>query len=184
MPTRAAAQSAVTPSCGQADHRCGLVLSPMVTETTWFAASGRNRMMSQRQSLGSACSRTGMMNSAAITIEIVPAVCRTIAPSPNAMSATSVTNSAQPTIATSTVDGWITSMPEKTTLEWTHPGGNGPLPLVPPPPAPCCRQTTFAFCGILTEWNSEALTPLDDSSAWPTKNAMNDVMSETTSVTD
>ena len=27
----------------------------------------------------------------------------------------------------------------------------------------------------MTEWNSEALTPLDDSSAWPTKNTMNEL---------
>ena len=51
-------------------------------------------------------------------------------------------------------------------------------------PAPGCGQVTFAFCGIVTEWNSEALTPLDDSSAWPTKNAMNDVTRETMSVSD
>ena len=73
--------------------------------------------------------------------------------------------------------GEITSVPENTTL---HPGGNPP----PPPPAPCCGQVTFAFCGIVTEWNSEALTPLEDSSAWPTKNAMNDVTSETMSTSD
>lgn len=68
-------------------------------------------------------------------------------------------------------------MPENTTL---HPGGNPP----PPPPKAFCGQVTFAFCGIVTEWNSEALTPLDDSSAWPMKNAMNDVTRETMSVSD
>ena len=60
-----------------------------------------------------------------------------------------------------------------------HPGGNPP-----PPPWPGRGQFTFAFCGIVTVWNSEALTPLADSSAWPTKNAMNDVTSETMSVSD
>jgi len=45
---------------------------------------------------------------------------------PNAMIATSVTNSAQPMIARSTVVGEITSVPENTTL---HPGGNPPPPL-------------------------------------------------------
>ena len=53
-----------------------------------------------------------MMNSRPITVAIAPAVCLTIAPMPNARIATSVTNSAQPMIASSTVDGWITSMPE------------------------------------------------------------------------
>ena len=32
-------------------------------------------------------------------------------------------------------------------------------------------------------WNSEALTPVPDSTAWPTKNATNDVTSETTRAT-
>ncbi len=45
------------------------------------------------------------MNSSAITIAIAPAVCRTIEPTPNAISATIVTNSAVPMIAASTVDG-------------------------------------------------------------------------------
>src|ERR1700678_2812601 len=152
MTTRATAPSAVTPSCGQADHRCGLALPGMVTETTWLAASGRNRMMSQRQLLGSACSRTGMMNSAAIAIAIAAAVCRTIAPKPNARIATSVTNSAQPMIASSTVDGGITSVPENCTVQ---PGGS------PPPPLPGPGQFTLAFCGIVTVWNREALTPLE-----------------------
>jgi hypothetical protein len=86
-----------------------------------------------------------------------------------------VTNSAQPMIAKSTVDGEITSVPESCTLQ---PGGT------PPPPPTPAGQVTFAFCGILTEWNSEALTPLDDSSAWPRKNAANDVTREMTSVSD
>ena len=80
-------------------------------------------------------------------------------------------DSAQPMIAISTVDGEITSTPENTTL---HPGSN---PRPPPPGPGPCGQLTFAFSGIVTEWNSEALTPWPDSSAWPTKNAMNEVMS-------
>ena len=51
-------------------------------------------------------------------------------------------------------------------------------------PLPGPGQFTLAFCGIVTVWNREALTPLEDSSAWPTKNAMNDVTSETTRVSD
>ena len=84
-----------------------LAVRPIVTETTWLAASGSHRMMSLCHSVGSVFSRIGMMNIRAITIAIVPAVCRTIEPTPYAISATSVTNSAVPMIAASTVDGWI-----------------------------------------------------------------------------
>src|SRR6516162_11046220 len=41
----------------------------------------------------------------------------------------------------------------------------------------------LTFLGIVTEWNSEALTPEPDMAAWPTKNATNEVISETTRVT-
>ncbi len=37
--------------------------------------------------------------------------------------------------------------------------------------------------GIVVEWNSDALTPVPDSSAWPTKKDRNDVTTETTRVT-
>ena len=123
------------------------------------------------------------MNISAITIAIVPAVCRTIEPTPNAISATIVTNRAVPMIAVSTVDAVITSVPEKVTVRWPQPGpGPGPLPsetLPPPPPT----QFTIALAGIVTVWKSEAATPLPDSIAWPTKNATNAVTTEITSVT-
>src|ERR1700733_5588674 len=180
MPTRTTAHSAVTPSCGQADHRCWTG-PPTVTDTTWFAASGRNRMRSKCQLSGSVCSRIGTMNISAITIAIVPAVCRTIEPTPNAISATIVTNSAVPMIAVSTSDAVITSVPEKVTVRWPQPGP-APGPLFLPPPGP--MQFTIALAGIVTVWNSEAATPLPDSIAWPAKNAMNEVTSEITSVTD
>ena len=66
-------------------------------------------------------------------------------------------------------------MPENCTVQ------SGPGPPGPPWPG---GQFTFAFCGMVTVWNSEALTPLPDSRAWPTKNAMNETMSETMSVSD
>src|SRR5580700_9372354 len=178
MPTRAAAHSAVTPSCGQADHRCGLVLLLMVTETTWLAASGRNRMMSKCQLLGSAFSRIGMMNITAITIAIAPAVCRTSAPTPYAMSATRVTNSTVPMIAASTVDGWMVSQLVTTRLPpRVHRNCDGPT-------WTRCRHFIAPFPGILAVWNSEALTPVDAYTAWTAKNAANAVISEVTSVTD
>ena len=86
-----------------------------------------------------------MMNSRAITIAIAPAVCRTIEPTPYAISATIVTNSAVPMIAVSTVDGLMTSVPKKVAVH-----GPGPL------------QVMFALAGIVTVWNSEALIPLDE----------------------
>src|SRR5215469_1442441 len=152
----------VTPNCGHADHRCGLVW-PTVTESTRPAASGKNRTMSQRHVSGRSCTMTGMTNIRPIAEVIAPAVCLMIAPRPNAISATTVTNSAVPMIAVSTVPGEITMVPLNVTLPagpfWT------------------------AFAGIVTEWNSEALTPEPDMAAWPTKNAMNEVTSETTRVT-
>ena len=123
-------------------------------------------MMSQRQSFGSVCSRIGTMNSSAITIAIVPAVCRTIEPTPNAISATIVTNSAVPMIAVSTVDAVITSVPEKvvTRCRCSPDPGRGPLAVRDRPPPPP-TQFMIALAGIVTVWNSEALTPLDDSIA-------------------
>src|ERR1700722_3392258 len=160
------------PSCGQADHRWPGPLPAIVVETTWLAASGRNRMMSKRQLSGSVCSRIGTMNRNAMTIAIVPAVCRTIEPTPNAIRATIVTNSAVPMIAVSTVDAVITSVPENVAMQ-----------LPGPEPGPPPVQFTLALAGIVTVWKSEAATPLPDSIAWPTKNAMNAVTSEITSVT-
>jgi hypothetical protein len=86
------------------------------------------------------------------------------------MTATSVTYSAVLMIATSTVDGWITSMPEKIAVQF------GPLPGLG-------WQVTLALAGIVTGWNSDAATPLPDSIAWPAKNATNEVTSEITRVT-
>ncbi len=113
-------------------------------------------------------------------IAIAPAVCRTIDPTPKAISATSVTYSAVPMIATSTVDGWITSVPEKVVTRC--PLQPGPLPSGAEP-APPPTQLVIAWAGIVTVWNSEAATPLPDSIAWPAKNARNEVTSEITSVT-
>ena len=55
----------------------------------------------------------GSTNIRPITEVIAPAVCLMIAPRPNAISATAVTNSAVPTIAVSTVPGEITIVPKK-----------------------------------------------------------------------
>ena len=59
-----------------------MLAGPTVTETTRLAASGRNRMMSQRQSSGSKPSTIGITNTSATMIAIAPAVCRTIEPTP------------------------------------------------------------------------------------------------------
>src|SRR6516164_2724683 len=148
----------VTPNCGHADHRCGFCWST-VTESTRPAELGKNRMMSQRQVSGRSCTMIGMTNIRPIAEVIAPAVCLMIAPRPNAISATTVTNSAVPMIAVSTVPGEITMVPLNVTLPagpfWT------------------------AFAGMVTEWNSEALTPEPDMAAWPTKNAVNEVIIET-----
>ena len=53
----------------------------------------------------------GSTNIRPIAEVIAPAVCRMIAPRPKAISATTVTNSAVPMIAASTVAGVITSVP-------------------------------------------------------------------------
>ena len=42
----------------------------------------------------------------------------------------------------------------------------------------------LTFAGIVTLWNSDPATPEPDSVAEPTKNAMNEVTRETTSVTE
>src|SRR6516164_8858237 len=152
----------VTPNCGHADHRCGFCW-PTVTESTRPAASGKNRMTSQRQVFGRSCTMTGMTNIRPIAEVIAPAVCLMIAPRPNAISATTVTNSAVPMIAVSTVPGEITMVPLNVTL----------------PVGPFWN----AFAGIVMEWSNEALTPEPDMAAWPTKNAMNEVISEMTRAT-
>ena len=66
----------------------------MVTESTRPAASGKNRMMSQRQVSGRTWMMIGSTNIRPIAEVIAPAVCLMIAPRPNAISATAVTNSA------------------------------------------------------------------------------------------
>ena len=55
----------------------------------------------------------GSTNIRPIAEVIAPAVCLMIAPRANAISATAVTNSAQPMIAVSTVPGEITMVPRK-----------------------------------------------------------------------
>src|SRR5271165_1871247 len=143
----------------------------MVTESTRPAASGKNRMMSQRQLSGRIWMMIGSTNSRPIVEVIAPAVCLMIAPRPNAISAAAVTNSAQPMTAVSTVPGEITMVPKNFTMG---------APLLPGPPWGGLMLTP---CGIVTEWNSEALTPEPDMAAWPTKNETNEVTSETISVT-
>ena len=62
-------------------------------------------MMSQRQVSGRIWMMIDSTNSRPITELIAPAVCRMIAPRPKAISATTVTNSAEPMIAMSTWPG-------------------------------------------------------------------------------
>jgi len=86
----------------------------MVFDSTRPAASGKNRMTSQRQVSGRATwMMIGSTNIRPITEVIAPAVCRMIEPRANAISATTVTNSAEPMIAVSTVLGEITIVPMK-----------------------------------------------------------------------
>src|ERR1700757_669782 len=87
----------------------------MVTEITRPAASGKNRMMSQRQVFGRTWTMIGTTNIRPITEVIAPAVCLMIAPRPNAISATTVTNSADPMMAVSTVSEEITVVPRNDT---------------------------------------------------------------------
>src|SRR5215470_9667794 len=134
----------------------------MVTESTRPAASGKNRMMSQRHVSGRICTMIGSTNNRPNAAVIAPAVCLMIAPRPNAISAATVTNSAQPMIAVSTVPGEITMVPMNVTLF----GG-----------------VIITSRGTVTEWNSEALTPEPDMAAWPTKNETNEVTNETIRVT-
>jgi len=67
----------------------------------------------------------------AITVQIAPAVCLMIAPTPNAISATIVTNSAQPMTAVSTVEAEATRWP------WYVTAGG---PFGPPGPGPPSRS--------------------------------------------
>ena len=94
------------------------------------------------------------MNRKAITIVIVLAVCLTIEPTPYAISATIVTNSAVPMIAVSTVEAVITSMPEKVAVQLPGP------PLPGPPPV----QFTLALAGIVTVWKSRRRRPCPTAS--------------------
>src|SRR5512142_2226146 len=160
VPTTTTAQITVTRNCGHADHRCGFA-GPTVTESTRPAASGKNRTMSQRQLLGRSWMRTGSTNIRPMAEVIAPAVCRMIAPRPKAISVTTVTNTAVPITAASTVPGEIVAVPWNVTV-------GGPLP--GPPAAPFTR----APAGTVIEWNSDALTPEPDIAAWPTKNAINE----------
>src|SRR5487761_1571197 len=113
-------------------------------------------MMSQRQLLGRSWMMIGSTNIRPIVEVIAPAVCLMIAPRPYAISA---------------APGEIRSVPLNVTM-------GGPLP------GPPAGGLTLAFAGIVMEWNSEAPTPEPDIAAWPTKNEMNDVTSETTRVTE
>src|SRR5690242_1773377 len=166
-PTRTTAQIAVTRNCGHADHRCGLD-GPTVTESTRPAASGKNRMMSQRQVSGRSWMMIESTNIRPMAEVIAPAVCLMIAPRPKAISATTVTNTAVPITAASTVPDEIVRVPWNVTT-------GGPLP-----PAGGCVK---ALAGTLVEWNSDALTPEPDIAACPTKNETNEVTSETISAT-
>src|SRR6202042_1745786 len=106
----------------------------------------------------------------AITVAIVPAVCRMTEPTPNEISATSVTNRAVPMIAASTVDGWMTS--QAVTVITRSPEGHLMAPGGAPGPAGTpCRQLTFPLAGILTAWKSEAPKPLEAYIPWPARNA-------------
>ena len=94
-----------------------------------------------------------------------------IAPRPNAISATAVTNS-----AVADDRGEHGARGDHVGADEVKIGGA----LLPGPPGGGLRLT---FAGIVTEWNSEALTPEPDMAAWPTKNETNEVISETISVT-